>query len=149
MSTPEGRVKTKVSRWLTELGAECWYFMPVQSGFGRPALDYECCIRGLAVAIETKAPGGEMSPTQKMTRDSKLAAGALVFLIWDEVSLELCKRIVNGIRTIFDDSRVGRVTYLTSEARALWEEHRKTVLIGKAPKPAAGGHHGAPGAAPK
>lgn len=150
MSTPEGRIKAKVSRWLNELGMKCWYFMPVQSGFGRPALDYEGGYNGLAFAIETKAPGGEMTPTQKQTRDGKLAAGYLVFLIYDDETLNLAKEVFDGIRVTWDDGHAGRVSYLTTHAAALWEQHRDTTLkSGKAPKPAAGGDHGASGRAPQ
>lgn len=148
MSTPEGRVKAKVTRWLKELGDDCWYFMPVQRGMGRPALDYECCIRGHSVAIETKVPGGVMSPTQKATRDAKLAAGGLVLMIWDEQSLEHAKRIINGIRA-YASHRFTTHWYLTEEARGLYEEHLKVVLTGKAPKSSTGGDHGAPRAPPQ
>lgn len=130
MSTPEGRVKAKVTRWLKSLGEDCWYFMPVQSGFGRPALDYECCIRGWSVAIETKAPGGEMSPTQKATRDAKLAAGGLVLMIWDDVSLNTCKEIVSGIIPWPDGG-----ASLSDKARDLYRTHLQTVVLpGKAPQ---------------
>ena len=144
MSTPEGRVKAKVTRWLKDLGEDCWYFMPVQSGFGRPALDYECTIHGLAVAIETKAPGGEMSPTQRATRDTKLRAGGLVLMIWDDTSLNTCKEIVRGIVPwpLFG-------AYLSQEARDIYQEHLKVVLAGKAPKSSTGRNNGASGATPQ
>lgn len=56
-STPEAKVKKMVNKALSMLGADCWRFMPVQTGFGTPALDYLLAIRGRFVAIETKKPG--------------------------------------------------------------------------------------------
>lgn len=54
--TPEGKVKRHVSRILKG-SDECYYFMPVQTGYGSPTLDYLGGSRGRAFAIETKAPG--------------------------------------------------------------------------------------------
>ena len=63
MKTPEGRLKDAIKRHLTEKGA--YFFMPVQTGYGRRGVDIFCCVRGLFVAIETKAPGKKPNPTQK------------------------------------------------------------------------------------
>lgn len=54
--TPEGRVKRRVSNILKH-SDNCYYFMPVQTGYGSPTLDYLGSSRGRAFAIETKAPG--------------------------------------------------------------------------------------------
>lgn len=92
--TPEGRVKKMVKKALDTLGADCWRFMPVQTGFGSPALDYLLSIRGRFVAIETKAPGKGLTPLQEGTKAAIEAAGGIVFVVWDETSLELAMKIL-------------------------------------------------------
>lgn len=87
--TPEGKVKAKVSRRLKELGAECWRFMPVQTGYGLPALDYLNCIHGYFVAIETKVKGKHLTPRQAETKYAIEAAGGTVFVVDDDESLEI------------------------------------------------------------
>ena len=54
--TPEAKVKRHVSQILKRAD-QCYYFMPVQTGYGSPTLDYLGCSRGRAFSIETKAPG--------------------------------------------------------------------------------------------
>jgi len=92
--TPEGRVKKMVKKALEQFGEECWRFMPVQSGYGSVALDFLLSIRGRFVAIETKAPGKSLTPLQQSTKDAIEAAGGLVFVVWDETSLELALKIM-------------------------------------------------------
>lgn len=60
--TPEAKVKRRVSTILRNSDS-CYYFMPVQTGYGSPTLDYLGSSRGRAFAIETKAPG--KSPTKR------------------------------------------------------------------------------------
>lgn len=87
--TPEGKVKVKVNRRLKEhFGERCYRFCPVQNGMGAPGLDYYCCIDGLFVAIETKAPGKTLTGRQKITRVSIKKAGGLVFEIHDDKELD-------------------------------------------------------------
>jgi hypothetical protein len=92
--TPEGRVKKKVNTALKVFGADCYRFMPVQSGLGAKTLDYLLAIRGRFVAIETKAPGNKLTPLQEGTKAAIEAAGGLVFVVWDETSLELAMKIL-------------------------------------------------------
>lgn len=92
--TPEGRVKKIVKKALDTLGPDCWRFMPVQTGFGSPALDYLLAIRGRFVAIETKAPGKKLTPLQEGTKAAIEAAGGIVLIVWDETSLELAMKII-------------------------------------------------------
>ena len=73
--TPEGRVKKIVKKALDLLGDECWRFMPVQSGYGSVALDFLHAVRGRFVAIETKAPGKDLTPLQESTKAAIEAAG--------------------------------------------------------------------------
>src|SRR2546430_646917 len=92
--TPEGRVKKMVKKALDTLGTDCWRFMPVQTGFGAPALDYLLSIRSRFVAIETKAPGKKLTPLQETTKAAIEAAGGIVLVVWDETSLELAMKIL-------------------------------------------------------
>lgn len=92
--TPEGRVKKMVKKALDMLGADCWRFMPVQTGFGSPALDYLLSVRGRFVAIETKAPGKKLTPLQEGTKAAIEAAGGIVLVVWDEDSLALAVKII-------------------------------------------------------
>jgi hypothetical protein len=89
MATPEGRVKAKVKRRLkAEFGSKCWSFMPVQTGYGAPALDYLICIDSLFVAIETKAPGKKPTPLQETTIATIREAGGLVFVVEGDETLD-------------------------------------------------------------
>ena len=93
--TPEGKIKAKVRKKLNALSHR-YIFMPVQNGMGAPSLDYLCCVDGLFVAIETKAPGGKMTPRQEQTAKAIRDANGLVFMVDGEDALhymmvELCR----------------------------------------------------------
>jgi hypothetical protein len=96
MTTPEGRVKAKVSKMLKEL-LRTYKFMPVQNGMGSPALDYYCCVNGKFVAIETKIPGKKLTPRQETTTREIRAAGGTVFVIRDEHDVALARRHLEWI----------------------------------------------------
>lgn len=78
--TPEGKVKAKVSGLLKATPA-CYYFMPVQGGFGAATLDYLGSHMGRFFAIETKAPGKKPTSRQVQTISTLERAGAKVFVI--------------------------------------------------------------------
>lgn len=79
-STPEGKVKAKVSG-LLKATPGLYYTMPVPGGYGDSTLDYIGCFNGKFFAIETKKPGGEPTPRQKQIIARMKAAGAAVFVI--------------------------------------------------------------------
>lgn len=81
MAGPEDKVKRQVTKILKSFGEDCWYFMPVQTGFGRPGLDYHCCLCGVAFFVETKARGKKPTPRQENTIREMRAAGSKVFVI--------------------------------------------------------------------
>lgn len=55
-STPEGRVKNAIKKWLEARGI--WYYMPVSNGMGVHGIpDFVCCWAGRFFAVEAKAPG--------------------------------------------------------------------------------------------
>ena len=74
--TPEGKVKDRVKRLLKKYG--CYWFMPVQSGYGAPTLDILVCCRGVFLAIETKAPGKKPTPRQELIIQQIVSAGGIV-----------------------------------------------------------------------
>jgi len=68
MATPEGKLKDKVKKLLTERDA--WFYMPVQNGMGRVGIpDIIGTYRGRFFAIETKAPN--KNPTTEAQRWNK------------------------------------------------------------------------------
>jgi Holliday junction resolvase len=63
MLTPERKVKSKVTKLLTEKGA--YWFYPVASGYGSAGIpDIVCCYRGRFVGIECKAGKGKTTALQ-------------------------------------------------------------------------------------
>lgn len=155
-----------VKRALDKLGAECWRFMPVQTGFGSPALDYLLAIRGRFVAIETKAPGKKLTPLQETTKAAIEAAGGIVLIVWDEGSLAIAMKIIfalefaprhghetefDHLRDCLDESRAGyegsfRATRIVDEAQSpkIVRRHASCALDA-----ATSGDHGAPRPQPK
>jgi hypothetical protein len=85
--TPEGKIKAKVKRILDQF--KCYYFMPVQMGYGAAGLDFHCLLPILALAffIETKAPGRMLTPRQDNLVNHLRNLGVKVFVIWDDVTL--------------------------------------------------------------
>lgn len=78
--TPEGRIKRRVSQILKRADS-CYYFMPVQTGYGSPTLDYLGTHRGRGFAIETKAPGKKPTMRQKAIIAEMERAKMKVFVI--------------------------------------------------------------------
>lgn len=85
--TPEGKVKSMVNKIIDRYGKDIYKFMPVPAGYGPSSLDYILCIRGLFVAIETKAPGKKLSARQHFTRRQIMDAGGKVFIVENEVDM--------------------------------------------------------------
>lgn len=79
MSTPEGRIKARVSALLDSYG--CYRFMPVQAGYGKAGLDYHCVVKGYAFFIETKAGNGKPTPRQEETIKDIQRAGGKCFVV--------------------------------------------------------------------
>jgi hypothetical protein len=77
--TPEGLTKVKLKKYLRDRGA--YFFMPVQTGYGAPTLDFLVCLRGSFIGYETKARGKDLTPRQKMAARAIAAAGGAVFRV--------------------------------------------------------------------
>ena len=88
-NTPEGKVKNKIKALLQT--HRCYYFMPVQNGYGASSLDFICCAGGQYFAIEAKAKGGKLSERQKLTIEEMKHAGATVFVIDGEDCADFSK----------------------------------------------------------
>lgn len=67
----------QVKAYLKEIGA--FYRMPVPVGYGTQGLDFECCINGRYVGIETKAPGKMPTARQTLTIAAINKAGGVAF----------------------------------------------------------------------
>jgi hypothetical protein len=80
-TTPEGKVKAKVSEILKSYSPYVWYHMPVPVGYGKACLDYHGTVLGMSFAIETKAPGKKPTARQLLTIRSLRKAGDKVFII--------------------------------------------------------------------
>lgn len=90
--TPEGKVKRAITDILKR-SPECYYFMPVQTGYGSPTLDYLGGSKGRAFAIEAKAPGKKPTTRQLAIITTMERAGMKVFVIdGDPFDLETLER---------------------------------------------------------
>ena len=86
-TTPEGKVKADIKKFLTKLGA--WWFMPATGGFGKSGVpDFIACWKGRLIGIEAKAPGkaGNTTPAQTQQLKEIEEAGGLS-LVCDSVSV--------------------------------------------------------------
>lgn len=86
--TPEGRVKKKVKDLFETFPGQLYYHMPVQNGMGRPSLDFIGCVKGRFFAVETKAPGGQVTARQKLTMGDMKSAGGKVFVVQTQDDLD-------------------------------------------------------------
>lgn len=112
--TPENKVKGMVRKILAEFSEDrtvlggrnptpyhvktLYQFWPVPSGFGASSLDCLVCYYGVAIYIETKAPGEKPTPRQEFTLAEIKAAGGLSFVIDGEDGCERLRTALNMIR---------------------------------------------------
>jgi hypothetical protein len=96
MSTPEGKVKTRIKKLLNQYGA--YSHAPVQNGMGQPSLDFICCYNGLYLAIEAKAPGKHPSERQLKTMEQISKAGGVAIVVGtSEESFDGLERLLKGL----------------------------------------------------
>lgn len=91
--TPEGEIKEKVKKLLVEHGA--YFFMPVQTGYGKRTLDFLCCMRGQFFAVETKRAKEKLTALQNAIAREMMDAGGLVFAVHDEETLAYLSKFLN------------------------------------------------------
>lgn len=88
--TPESKVKARVKKILTELGA--YYAMPVTGGFGNSGVpDFLICVKGKFYGIECKANGGKPTALQLKHLDDIRKAGGIALVI-DETNVETLRK---------------------------------------------------------
>jgi len=115
--TPEGKVK-KVVRELLARHDGLYQEWPVPSGYGRATVDCLGCFRGRFFGIETKAPGGKLTPRQEETLRAIAAAGGATFVIdGDLMSLNELKRWLETIDK--DHPHVPDLTRASKDRRPL------------------------------
>jgi len=96
VSTPESRIKTKVTKYLR--AERIWYFFPAANGFGRAGIpDIIAIVRGQFIGIECKADCTK-KPTklQQQCGQQIKQAGGEWFLVCDDKTLEEVKHYVSG-----------------------------------------------------
>lgn len=77
--TPEGNLKREVKAYLKGFGDRCWFFMHVPMGYGQRGVpDFTGCLDGRFFAIETKSPGGKLTPWQKKALEEIREAGGTI-----------------------------------------------------------------------
>lgn len=108
-TTPEGRVKAAVKKWL-QTKAAAWFFLPVSNGMGKHGIpDIVACVPvtitpemvgrrvGMFLGVETKALGrrSQVSEMQKVQLAEIAAAGGVAEVVdavsqMDDVFAKLC-----------------------------------------------------------
>lgn len=84
--TPEGKVKAKIKKILSERGV--YSAMPHGAGYGNAGVpDFLCCVNGKFLAIEAKAKGGKPTALQTSHMDNIKEAGGLALVV-NEQTLE-------------------------------------------------------------
>ncbi|MCI0562565.1 MAG: hypothetical protein MN733_29110, partial [Nitrososphaera sp.] len=78
---------------LKALGSDCHFFMPVQTGYGRRAVDFIGCYKGRYFAVEAKRADGKGRLTAlqaKFLATVQKAGGiTVVALSWEDVAKAL------------------------------------------------------------
>lgn len=95
--TPEGQVKRQITRMLDDYGERIYRFMPVQTGYGRPSLDFLLCVDGLFVTIEAKVKGKRPTPRQEATMEDIRRAGGTCFVVDDDAALAAVRRFIDYV----------------------------------------------------
>jgi Holliday junction resolvase len=95
VATPEGRVKAKAKKILTELGY--YFFMPPANGFGRAGIPdiIGCRLDARFFALECKANGNKPTALQERELERIRAAGGIALVI-DENNVDNLKELLNG-----------------------------------------------------
>ena len=93
--TPEGEVKKEVLQGLAGIGA--YYFMPVQTGFGKRTVDILACYKGRFIAIECKA--GKNKPTLLQVRELEaIRSRDGVAVVVNDDNWDMIRELVKGLK---------------------------------------------------
>ena len=99
MATPEGKIKKIIKNFLTTLGPDLYYEMPVPTGYGKSGLDFVGCYFGAYFQIEAKAPGERPTVRQEFVLGRVARAGGAGFHIDGEQGLETFKAWCQKIKS--------------------------------------------------
>ena len=97
VTTPEGKVKAQIKKVLDSFDRHVYTFMPVQTGYGATTIDYLCCIDGLFIGIEAKAPGKKPTSRQDGVMEDIRRAGGSTFVVDDDESLEVLEQFLHSV----------------------------------------------------
>jgi hypothetical protein len=78
--TPEGDVKDALKSMFNRVGA--YYFMPVQTGYGKMGVDFFVCCKGWFLAVEAKALNGVLTTRQGLCLEKVRNAGGYTFVVY-------------------------------------------------------------------
>jgi len=82
VSTPEGKIKTKIKKVLDKLGA--YYTMPATGGYGSSGVpDFVGCIEGRFFGIEAKAGNNQPTALQLSHLKRIAEAGGMALVVND------------------------------------------------------------------
>ena len=71
--------------------------MPVPSGYGKATIDYFCCVTGIFLGIEAKAPGEKPTARQEAVLEDIRRAGGSTFVVSDDVSLGVLEQFLHTV----------------------------------------------------
>jgi Holliday junction resolvase len=98
-STPEAKVKKKVTDQLKELGA--YYFYAFTGGYGKSGVpDIVGCYRGYFFAIECKAGSNKPTPLQDRNIEEIRRAGGLVVVVNEDNVNEVTTWLKEGVNEL-------------------------------------------------
>ena len=90
----EGDVKKAVKKVLESFGKLCWWYMPVQTGYGIKGVpDFVINLNGRFVAIETKFGGNVLSAHQEIQRNKVVQARGDFYTI-DENNVDVLPELL-------------------------------------------------------
>jgi len=90
----EGDVKKAVKKVLESFGKLCWWYMPVQTGYGIKGVpDFVINLNGRFVAIETKFGGNVLSAHQEIQRNKIVQARGDFYTI-DENNVDVLPELL-------------------------------------------------------
>ncbi len=88
--TLEGKIKQRLKKALQKkCGEKLYLYMPVPAGYGSATLDFLGSYRGFAFAIETKAPGKDLTPRQKVVAMNIRKSDTPVFTVRTDTDIAL------------------------------------------------------------
>lgn len=98
--TPEGKVKAKVSKMLSDAGA--YFFYPATGGYGRSGVpDIVACLSGHFIGIECKAGNNKTTALQDAELQKIRAARGVAFIV-NESNVDRLPKVLAGICSLIN-----------------------------------------------